>query len=81
MKIRSQGKSAFALEEIVKLILVQRFDCPSSKMCTYKRQEEHGFQGIDLQHIYRTMDAIESLEAEIQKEAFLAPHVNFLKSL
>ncbi|KIC76039.1 Transposase IS4 family protein, partial [Neochlamydia sp. EPS4] len=67
---QAQGKNTFTLEEIVKLILVQRFDCPSSKMRTYERQEEHGFQGIDLQHIYRTMDAMESLEADIQKEAF-----------
>ena len=67
---RAQGKNRFDLEEIVKLILVQRLDLPSSKLRTYERQEDHGFHGIDLQHIYRTMDAIESLESEIQKQAF-----------
>jgi transposase len=66
----AQGKNSFDLEEVVKLILVQRFDSPSSKLRTYERQEGHGFQGIDLQHIYRAMDTIESLESEIQKQAF-----------
>lgn len=66
----AQGKNSFNLEEVVKLVLVQRFDLPSSKLRTYERQESHGFQGIDLQHIYRTMDAIESLESEIQQQAF-----------
>ncbi len=66
----AQGKNRFDLEEIVKLILAQRFDSPSSKLRTYERQEDHGFQGIDLQHIYRAMDTIESLESEIQKQAF-----------
>jgi len=68
--IRSaQGKNSFDLEEVVKLILVQRFDLPSSKLRTFERQEDHGFQGIDLQHIYRAMDAIGSLESEIQEQA------------
>jgi hypothetical protein len=66
----AQGKNSFDLEEVVKLILVQRFDLPSSKLRTYERQEGHGFQGIDLQHIYRAMDTIECLESEIQKQAF-----------
>ena len=66
----TQGRHKFNLEEIIKLILVQRFDLPSSKLRTCERQEEHGFQGIDLQHIYRAMDAIESLDNEIQKRAF-----------
>lgn len=66
----AQGKNSFDLEEVVKLILVQRFDLPSSKLRTFERQKSHGFQGIDLQHIYRAMDTIESLSLEIQKQAF-----------
>lgn len=66
----AQGKHQFNLEEIIKLILVQRFDLPSSKLRTCERQEDHGFQGIDLQHIYQSMDAIESLDNAIQKQAF-----------
>ena len=66
----AQGKHQFDLEEIIKLVLIQRFDLPSSKLRTCERQEEHGFQGIDLQHIYRSMDAIESLDDAIQKQAF-----------
>lgn len=66
----AQGKHQFDVEEIVRLILSQRFDLPSSKLRTYERQEEHGFCGVDLQHIYRTMDAIKSLDSEIQKQAF-----------
>jgi len=65
-----QGRHKFNIAETVKLILTQRFDSPSSKLRTYERQAEHGFNNIDLQHIYRTMDAIEGLEGEIQKQAF-----------
>lgn len=65
-----QGRHKFNIAEIVKLILAQRFDLPSSKLRTYERQAEHGFSEVDLQHIYRTMDAIEGLEGEIQKQAF-----------
>lgn len=67
---KAQGKHKFNVEDIVKLVLVQRFDLPSSKLRTYERQEDHGFHGIDLQHIYRTMDAIECLSSEIQTAAF-----------
>ncbi len=66
----AQGKHQFDLEEIIKLILVQRLDLPSSKLRTCERQETHGFQGVDVQHIYRAMDAIESLNDAIQKQAF-----------
>lgn len=66
----SQGKHTFNIEQVVSLILTQRFDLPSSKLRTYERQEEHGFQGIDIQHLYRAMDAIASLDADIQKQAF-----------
>ena len=65
-----QGRHRFNVAEIVKLILTQRFDLPSSKLRTFERQAEHGFNEVDLQHIYRTMDAIEGLEGEIQKQAF-----------
>jgi hypothetical protein len=35
---------------------------------TFERQEEHGFQEIDLQHIYRAMDAIEDLDSKIKSK-------------
>ncbi len=66
----AQERNKFNVEEIVKLVLVQRFDSPGSKLRTYERQKDHGFYGIDLQHIYRTMDAIEHLSPEIQTTAF-----------
>lgn len=69
---KAQGKNKFNVEEIVNLILVQRLDLPSSKLRTYERQEDHGFFDISLQHIYRTMDAIEGLAPEIQTAAFNA---------
>lgn len=67
-----QGKRQFDLEEIVKLIIVQRLDLPSSKLRTHERQEDHGFFGINLQSVYRTMDAIEPLSNDLQKKAFEA---------
>jgi len=66
-----QGRHKFNLLEIIKLILIQRFDSPGSKLRTYERQSEYGFQQIDLQHIYRSMDAIENLEEIIQQQAFI----------
>jgi transposase len=66
----AQGRHQFNLAEIVRLILVQRFDFPSSKLRTYERQEEHGFNGVNLQHIYRTMDVIKDLNEAIQTQAF-----------
>jgi transposase len=66
----AQGKKQFDLQEIIKLILVQRLDLPSSKLRTFERQEDHGFYGIDLQHVYRAMDAIMTVDGAIQKQAF-----------
>lgn len=66
----AQGKNSFDLEEIVKLIIVQRLDLPSSKLRTYERQKEHGFYGIDLHQIYRAMDAIEPYSGDFQRKAF-----------
>lgn len=69
--IRSaQGKHRFSLEEAVKLMIAQRFDTPSSKLRTCERQERHGFGDVDLQHLYRALDAIAPLENEIQTQAF-----------
>jgi transposase len=69
---KAQGRHKFNVKEIVKLITAQRLHLPSSKLRTYERQELHGFEGIDLQHIYRAMDAIESFSDEIQHRAFNA---------
>jgi transposase len=66
---RAQGKRRFDVEETVKLMIVQRLHLPSSKRRTCLRQEEHGFQNIDLQHVYRSMDAVAPFSAEIQKKA------------
>ena len=65
-----QGKHEFDLESIIKLLLVHRFDNQGSKLRAFERQKEDGFDGIDLQHIYRAMDAIADLEIDIQKQAF-----------
>lgn len=66
----AQGKKRFDVEEAIKLIIVQRLHLPSSKRRTWLRQEEHGFQNLDLQHIYRSMDALAPFSSEIQKKAF-----------
>lgn len=67
---KAQGRRQFDLEETVKLIIAQRLDLPSSKLRTHQRQTEHGFSEIQLQNMYRAMDAIEPLSAEFQKKAF-----------
>jgi transposase len=67
---KAQGKNSFDVEKIIKLILVQRLDLPSSKLRTYQRQQDHGFCDIDLQHVYRAMDAIQPFSSEFQKQAF-----------
>lgn len=68
----AQGKNQFDLEEAVKLIIAQRLDLPSSKLRTCERQQEHGFDEIELQHLYRAMDVIEPLSDKIQTQAFKA---------
>jgi len=72
----AQGKNQFNLEEAVKLILTQRLDLPSSKLRTYERQQEHGFNEIDLQHLYRAMDVLEPFSDKIQAQAFKAARSN-----
>lgn len=69
---RAQGKQSFDLDEIVKLMIAQRFHLPCSKLRTFERQDELGFHANELQHLYRTMDAILPLSIEIQKQAFIA---------
>jgi transposase len=76
---RAQGKNRFDVEEILKLIILQRMDFPSSKLRTYERQSDHGFYGIELQHLYRAMDALESFSEEFQKQAFEAAHNGIFK--
>ena len=66
----AQGKNRFDLEETIKLIIAQRLDLPSSKLRTYERQKDHGFEDIELQHLYRAMDVIEPLANQIQAQAF-----------
>ena len=68
--VLAQGRRQFNLEETVKLIIVQRLDLPSSKLRTQERQGDHGFAEIDLQNMYRTMDAIEPLSGAFQQKAF-----------
>lgn len=76
---RAQGKNRFNIKEILKLIILQRMDMPSSKLRTYERQADHGFHGIALQHIYRTMDALERFSEEFQKQAFEVAHNSVFK--
>lgn len=66
----AQGRRRFNLEETVELIIVQRLNLPSSKLRTYERQKEHGFDEINLQHLYRAMDAIEPFSGRMQQQAF-----------
>lgn len=77
--MRAQGKNQFNVEEILKLIVLQRMDLPSSKLRTYERQSDHGFHGIELQHVYRTMDALEGFAEEFQKQAFEVAHNGVFK--
>jgi hypothetical protein len=76
---RAQGKNRFNVEEILKLIILQRLDLPSSKLRTYERQSDHGFHGIQLQHVYRTMDALEDFSEEFQRQAFEVAHNGVFK--
>jgi transposase len=64
------GKQKYDLEEVIKLIIIQRLKCPSSKLRTYERQEDSGFCEIKLEHIYRAMDMILPASDKIQNQAF-----------
>lgn len=67
---KAQGRRKFNLEETINLIIAQRLDLPSSKLRTQQRQDEHGFSEINLQNIYRAMDAIEAFSRDFQRKAF-----------
>ena len=69
---KGKGKIQFDLEGVVKLIITQRLDLPSSKLRTFERQQDHGFNQINLQHLYRAMDAIIPFNDQIQTQAFKA---------
>jgi transposase len=75
----AQGKNRFNVEEILKLIILQRMDLPSSKLRTYQRQGDHGFHGVKLEHVYRTMDALENFSEDFQKQAFEVAHNGLFK--
>ena len=47
---RAQGKNQFNVEEILKLIILQRIDFPSSKLRMYQRQSDHGLLGVELSY-------------------------------
>ena len=66
----AQGKRRNDLEKITQLLITQRLALPGSKLRAYERQEEYGFQDIELQSIYRAMDAIAPLDDTIQKQVF-----------
>jgi transposase len=66
----SQSKRHADLENIVQLLITQRLALPGSKLRAYERQEDYGFQDIELQSIYRAMDALAPLDDAIQKQIF-----------
>ena len=68
----AQGRRTFNLQEIITLLISSRLHLPSSKLRSFLRQEDYGFYGIDLQHIYRTMDAMLTIKEAIQKQSFKA---------
>lgn len=67
---KAQGKKTFDVTGIITLLLAQRFHAPGSKLRAYERQMEYGSEGFDLQHFYRSMDALLPLAEEFQKRAF-----------
>lgn len=66
----ANGKYEFNLENVIKLLIINRIDDPSSKLRAFERQTKYGFSEIDLQHIYRSMDILITLDNDIQKQAF-----------
>jgi hypothetical protein len=75
----AKGRRKFDVGEILRLFLAQRLFSPASKLRTYERQNDLGFDGIELKHIYRAMDAIGKHSDAFQKQAFLAAHGGLFK--
>jgi transposase len=67
---KAQGKKTFDVSGILTLLLAQRFHAPGSKLRAYERQTEYGSGGFDLQHFYRSMDALLPLAEDFQAQAF-----------
>lgn len=64
------GKQSYKILDIVSLIIANRLHSPSSKLRVFERQGDYGYQGIQLQHVYRAMDKILPLKTGLLKRAF-----------
>jgi transposase len=77
---KTQGRRTFNVANIIKLLIAHRFHAPSSKLRTFERQAEYGDEEFDLQHFYRSMDALLPFAGEFQKQAFEATRQLFPQS-
>lgn len=64
------GRQSYNVLDIVTLIVANRLHSPSSKHRIFERQNDYGYHGIKLQHVYRAMDKILSLKTDLLKKAF-----------
>lgn len=65
-----KGRQSYNVLDIVSLIIANRLHAPSSKLRIFERQNDYGYQAIELQHVYRAMDKILPMKGELLNQAF-----------
>ena len=62
---------SYDLYRHVLLMLIERLNDPSSKLCNYNHQEEYlGFSGMQLQHFYRSLNYLNDNHEIIQEQIY-----------
>ncbi|MEA3272624.1 MAG: IS1634 family transposase [Patescibacteria group bacterium] len=75
--INNRSKTKFDWQEVLRLMIAERINDPSSKLQTHFNQTEYiGFreEAIPLHHFYRTLDILSKEEELIKKHIFTQQH-------
>jgi len=70
-RISRKHKLSYSLTDVVKLLMAERLNEPSSKLNNYQNQDEYlGLHQVELQHIYRSLNYLSKYNKLIQKQIF-----------
>jgi len=69
--ILAQREIKYPIENVIQLMLADRFREPCSKLKTYSNQHRYDdFSSIELHEIYRSLNELSTLKSEIEKHLF-----------
>lgn len=70
-RISKKHKLSYSLTDVVKLLMAERLNEPSSKLNNYQNQDEYlGLHQVELHHIYRSLNYLSKYSKLIQKQIF-----------